>query len=44
MSKRCVVFGANGFIGSSLTRALLAAGHSVRACDVVRDFFALAPA
>lgn len=44
MSKRCVVFGANGFIGSSLTRALLAEGHSVRACDVVRDFFALAPA
>lgn len=44
MSKRCVVFGANGFIGSSLTRALLSKGHSVRACDVVRDFFALAPA
>ncbi|MBL8445687.1 MAG: NAD-dependent epimerase/dehydratase family protein [Zoogloeaceae bacterium] len=44
MSKRCVVFGANGFIGSSLTRALLSEGHSVRACDVVRDFFALTPA
>lgn len=44
MSKRCVVFGANGFIGSSLTRALLSEGHSVVGCDVVRDFFALTPA
>lgn len=42
-SKRCVVLGANGFIGSSLTRRLLAAGHRVLACDFVREFYALEP-
>lgn len=41
--KACVVFGANGFIGSALTRALLAAGHNVLACDLAREFSALAP-
>ncbi len=36
--KKCVVFGANGFIGSHLVGALIAAGHHVRACDVSRNF------
>ena len=39
--KRSVVLGANGFIGSALTRALLEAGHDVLACDLTRDFYAL---
>lgn len=37
----CVVFGGNGFIGSALVRRLLAAGHRVLACDLVREFYAL---
>ena len=41
MTQRCVVFGANGFIGSALTRLLLAEGHEVVACDMVREFRAL---
>lgn len=40
---RCVVFGANGFIGSALVRRLLGAGHSVLACDLAREFFSLEP-
>lgn len=43
MSKRCVVFGANGFIGSALTAMLLEQGYRVLACDLVRDFYALTP-
>ena len=39
--KRSVVLGANGFIGSALTHALLEAGHDVLACDLTRDFYAL---
>jgi UDP-glucose 4-epimerase len=35
---RCVVFGANGFIGSHVSAALLRAGHEVIACDITRDF------
>lgn len=42
-TKKCVVLGANGFIGSTLTRTLLAAGHRVTACDLVREFYALEP-
>ena len=30
---RCLVLGANGFIGSHLVDSLVAAGHSVRAFD-----------
>ena len=41
--KHCVVFGANGFIGSALVRHLLSLGHSVLACDLVREFYALEP-
>jgi UDP-glucose 4-epimerase len=36
--KRCVVFGANGFIGSHVSASLLRAGHKVIACDIARDF------
>lgn len=39
--KRCVVFGANGFIGSHLCEALLKAGHYVVAFDISRDFVSL---
>jgi len=39
--KRCVVLGANGFIGNHLCRTLLAAGHQVVAFDIARDFGAL---
>lgn len=39
--RQCVVLGANGFIGSALTRHLLDQGHFVLACDVVREFDAL---
>ncbi len=35
---RCIVFGANGFIGSHVSAALLRAGHQVIACDITRDF------
>jgi len=42
-AENCVVFGANGFIGSALVRALLSAGHRVLACDLARDFNALDP-
>lgn len=31
--KTCAILGANGFIGSAVTRAFLAAGHHVIACD-----------
>lgn len=41
MMKRCVVFGANGFIGSHVCEALLHAGHQVVAFDVSRDFLSL---
>jgi UDP-glucose 4-epimerase len=40
-AKRCVVLGANGFIGSALTRLLLQSGHWVLACDLAREFFDL---
>jgi UDP-glucose 4-epimerase len=36
--KRCVVLGANGFLGSNIVGELLSAGHSVLACDLSRDF------
>lgn len=36
--KRCIVFGANGFLGSNIVGELLAAGHSVLACDLSREF------
>lgn len=36
---RCVVFGGNGFIGSHVTDALLAANHSVRVFDRVPERF-----
>lgn len=36
--RRCVVLGANGFIGSHVTAALLREGHDVIACDIARDF------
>jgi UDP-glucose 4-epimerase len=36
--KRCVVFGANGLIGSHISVTLLQAGHHVVACDITRDF------
>ncbi len=36
--KRCVVLGANGFIGSHVTRDLLGVGHDVTACDSAREF------
>ena len=36
--KRCIVFGANGFIGSHVAADLLRAGHYVIACDIARDF------
>ncbi|MGC9456464.1 MAG: NAD-dependent epimerase/dehydratase family protein [Halothiobacillaceae bacterium] len=39
--KRCVVLGANGFIGSALTRRLLREGAQVVACDRVQDFHSL---
>lgn len=39
--KRCVVLGANGFIGNHLCRTLLAAGHQVVAFDISRDFSSL---
>jgi len=39
--KRCVVLGANGFIGNHLCRTLLAAGHQVVAFDIARDFSGL---
>lgn len=39
--KRCVVLGANGFIGSHVTGELLRAGHEVIACDIARDFTTL---
>lgn len=42
-AKQCVVLGANGFLGSALTRTLLAAGHRVTACDLVHEFHALTP-
>jgi UDP-glucose 4-epimerase len=38
MMPRCVVLGANGFIGSHVSAALLRAGHEVIACDITRDF------
>lgn len=41
MMKRCVVFGANGFIGSHVCEALLDAGHQVVAFDISRDFLSL---
>lgn len=34
---RCLVLGANGFIGSHLTDSLVAAGHTVRCFDRYRD-------
>lgn len=37
-SRRCVVFGANGFLGCHVVGELLSAGHTVTACDLVRDF------
>lgn len=40
--KRCVVLGANGFIGSHVTAELVRAGHEVVACDIAREFTALA--
>jgi len=40
--KRCVVLGANGFIGSHVTAELVRAGHEVLACDIAREFTALA--
>ena len=39
--KRCLVLGANGFLGSHLCKALLAAGHEVIAFDISRDFAVL---
>lgn len=39
--KRCLVLGANGFIGSHVCQALLDAGHYVIAFDISRDFAAL---
>lgn len=39
--KRCVVLGANGFIGNQLCRTLLGAGHRVVAFDIARDFASL---
>lgn len=41
MMKRCVVFGANGFIGSHVCEALLDAGHQVVAFDISRNFQSL---
>lgn len=41
MMKRCVVFGANGFIGSHVCEALLNAGHQVVAFDISRNFQSL---
>ncbi len=40
-SKTCAVLGANGFIGSAVTRAFLGAGYRVIACDRSYDFPAL---
>ncbi|MCK0511892.1 NAD-dependent epimerase/dehydratase family protein [Aromatoleum buckelii] len=42
-SKRCVVLGANGFLGCALTPQLLEAGHHVIACDLAREFSSIAP-
>jgi len=36
---KCVVFGGNGFIGSHVTDALLAANHTVRVFDRVPEHF-----
>ncbi len=40
--KHCLVVGADGFIGSHLCDALLAAGHRVRAFDISHHFEAIA--
>ncbi len=39
---RCVVLGANGFIGSHVVSLLAGEGHLVRACDLSRSFEQLA--